>query len=41
MKFVTTLTPRDQQIAATRLAGFLPDEIYDIHPSSTTGSPMK
>ncbi len=31
MKFVTTLTPRDQQIAALRLSGFLPDEVYDIH----------
>ena len=31
MKYVTTLTPRDQQIAATRLSGFMPDEVYDIH----------
>jgi len=31
MKYVTTLTPRDQQIAAQRLSGFLPDEVYDIH----------
>ena len=31
MKFVTTLTSRDQQIAAQRLAGFIPDEVYDIH----------
>jgi glutamate-1-semialdehyde 2,1-aminomutase len=31
MKYVTTLTPRDRQIAAQRLSGFLPDEVYDIH----------
>jgi len=31
MKFVTTLTPRDRELAATRLAGFLPAEVYDIH----------
>jgi glutamate-1-semialdehyde 2,1-aminomutase len=31
MKYVTTLTPRDKQIAAARLAGFMPDEVYDIH----------
>ena len=27
MKYVTTLTPRDQQIAAERLSGFMPDEV--------------
>ena len=31
MKYVTTLTPRDQQIAAARLSGFMPDEVFDIH----------
>jgi len=31
MKYVANLTPRDQQIAAQRLSGFLPDEVYDIH----------
>lgn len=31
MKYVTQLSPRDRQIAAARLAGFIPDEVYDIH----------
>ena len=31
MKYVDSLTLRDQQLAADRLAGFLPAEIYDIH----------
>jgi glutamate-1-semialdehyde 2,1-aminomutase len=31
MTFVKTMTPRDEQIARTRLAGFLPAEAYDIH----------
>ena len=31
MKYVDTLTPRDRELAATGLAGFLPDEVYDIH----------
>jgi len=31
MKYVDTLTPRDRDLAAAGLAGFLPAEIYDIH----------
>ncbi len=31
MHYVDALTPRDQQLAAEKLAGFLPSEIYDIH----------
>lgn len=31
MNYVTSLTPRDAELAATKLQGFLPDEIYDIH----------
>lgn len=31
MKYVETLTARDQEIARHRLDGFLPPEIYDIH----------
>lgn len=31
MTYVSSPTPRDHQLAADHLAGFLPDEIYDIH----------
>ena len=31
MNFVNSLTLRDQELAAARLAGFLPSEVYDIH----------
>ena len=31
MNYVDTLTPRDRELAANGLAGFLPSEIYDIH----------
>ena len=31
MKYIDILTPRDEQLAANGLAGFLPSEIYDIH----------
>lgn len=31
MNYVDTLTPRDRELAASSLAGFIPDEIYDIH----------
>jgi glutamate-1-semialdehyde 2,1-aminomutase len=31
MSYVPTLKPRDLQLAAEGLAGFMPDEIYDIH----------
>jgi len=31
MTFIDTLSPRDEALAATACAGFLPAEIYDIH----------
>jgi glutamate-1-semialdehyde 2,1-aminomutase len=31
MKYVDTLTQRDRDLAAAKLTGFLPAEIYDIH----------
>ncbi|HRE06150.1 MAG TPA: aminotransferase class III-fold pyridoxal phosphate-dependent enzyme [Opitutaceae bacterium] len=31
MKYVQTLTRRDEEIARARLSGFLPSEIFDIH----------
>ena len=31
MKYLETLTSRDQQLAASAVADFLPQEIYDIH----------
>ena len=31
MNYVHALTARDQELAADRLAGFLPAEVYDIH----------
>ncbi|MBI4626381.1 MAG: hypothetical protein HY736_24580 [Verrucomicrobia bacterium] len=31
MKYVDNLTPRDRELAAAKLAGFFPAEIYDIH----------
>jgi glutamate-1-semialdehyde 2,1-aminomutase len=31
MNYVPTLKPRDLQLAAEGLAGFMPEEIYDIH----------
>ena len=31
MKYLDSLTARDQQLATDGLAGFLPAEIYDIH----------
>ena len=31
MTYISSLTPRDRQLAADGLSGFLPDEIYDIH----------
>ncbi len=31
MKFSRKLTPRDRQLAAAQIAGFVPSEIFDIH----------